>query len=221
MTRQSGLQSGQERKPLFAQGRQIAANAAKGLCARQTAETARDLLLHFDHAQIALGLIVVKIHAQVFQEAEDRLLVSAQAIEQVACRTLFDAPFAARGSRCSGREVIGFIQQAQKREFPIQHFQRIKPALALFACVLGGFLHREQQVFELGSPNSSLLLGLKDQLAQHMDQTERMLTVIQEVRCPAIMDADAFEEGQDANGVQRLLSPARHAPDNASASPYW
>src|SRR5258708_4557968 len=209
MTRQSGLQSWQERKPLFAQGRQIAPNAAKGLCSRQTAETARDLLLHFDHAQIALGQIVVKIYAQIFQEAEGRFLVFAQPIEQIACRTLFDAPLAARRGCRSWRDVIPFIKQTQKGEFPIEHFQRIEPALSLFSCVLSGLLHGEQQVFELGSPDRSLLLCLKHQLAQHMDQTERMLTVIQEVRCPAIVDTDALEERQDANRVQSLLSSAR------------
>lgn len=58
MTTQSRLQSWQERKTLFAQGRQIATNAAKSLCSRQTAEAARHLLLHFDHAKIPLGQIV-------------------------------------------------------------------------------------------------------------------------------------------------------------------
>jgi len=58
MTRASGLQCRQERKPLFAQGRQIATNAAKSMGTRQTAEAAGDLLLHFEHAQIALGQVV-------------------------------------------------------------------------------------------------------------------------------------------------------------------
>jgi hypothetical protein len=40
-------------------------------------EAARDLLLHFDHAKISLGQIVVKIHPQIFQEAEDRFLMFA------------------------------------------------------------------------------------------------------------------------------------------------
>src|SRR5260370_9729329 len=41
-----------------------------------------------------------------------------------------------------------------------------------------------------------------------MNQAESMLTVIQEVRCPGIMDADAFEDGQDANRVESVLSAA-------------
>src|SRR6266496_5834949 len=89
MTTQSRLQSQQERKTLFAQGRQIATNTAKSLCSRQTAEAARDLLLHFDHAKIPLGEIVVKIHTKVLQEAEKGVRVFAQAIEQITRRALF------------------------------------------------------------------------------------------------------------------------------------
>src|SRR5713101_1958517 len=208
MTTQSRLQSRQQRQTLFAQGRQIATNTAKRLCARQTAEAARDLLLHFDHAQIPLGQIVVKIDPQIFQEAEDRFLLFAQTVEQVACGTLFDAPPAPRRGRRSWSDVIPFIKHAEKGGFPIEHFQRIEPALSLFSRLLGGLLHREEQVFEIGRPNGSLLLGLKHQLAQHMHQAERMLTVIQEVRGPGIMDADAFENRQDANRIQRVLSSA-------------
>src|ERR1700676_339840 len=112
MTTQSRLQSRQKRKPLFAQGRQIATNTAKSLCACQTAEAARDLLLHFDHAQIPLGQIVVKIHPQIFQEAEDRFLMVTQTVEQIACGTLFDPPLGPRRGRRSWSDLITFIKQA-------------------------------------------------------------------------------------------------------------
>src|SRR6266702_447139 len=208
MTTQSRLQSWQERKTLFAQGRHIATNAAKSLCSRQTAETARHLLLHFHHAQIPLGQIVVKIHPQIFQEAEDRFLVFAQPVEQGACGTLFDSPLGSRGGRRSWSDSIPFIKQAEKRGFPIKHFQRIEPALSLFACLLGGLFHREEQVFEIGRPDGSLLLCLKHQLSEEMNQAEGMLACIQKVRSPGIMDADAREDGQDANRVQSVLSSA-------------
>ncbi len=208
MTRQSHLQRRQERKPLFAQGRQIATNPAKGAGTRQAAEAPGDLLLHFEHAQIALGQIVVKVHPQILQEAEDRLLVCAHAVEQIAGGTLFDASLGARRGGGSRREAICLIQHAEKGAFPIQHLQRIEPRLALLACVLGGLLHQEQQVDEFGCPHGFLLFGLKDQFAQHMHQAERMLAVVQEVRPPGIMNTDASEPRQDANRVQRLLSAA-------------
>jgi hypothetical protein len=61
---------------------QIATNSAKGLGPSKTAETPGDLLLDLDHPQIALGEIVVKIHAKILQEAEEGLLVFAQPIEE-------------------------------------------------------------------------------------------------------------------------------------------
>lgn len=153
MTRQSRLQSWQERKPLFAQGRPIATNTAKGVCSRQTAEAARDLLVHFEHAQIALGQIVVKLHTQILQEAEDRFLVFAHPVEQVACGTLFDPPLGARRGHRSWSDVITFIKQAEKGDLPIEHFQRIELVLSLFARFLSRLLHAEEQIDEFRCPD--------------------------------------------------------------------
>jgi hypothetical protein len=59
-------------------------------------------LLDFDHAQIPFGLIVVKIYAQVFQEGPDGIEVFAQAIEEITCGMLFDAPPLTRGACARG-----------------------------------------------------------------------------------------------------------------------
>src|SRR5450759_2259047 len=96
MTRKSGLQSRQEGHALFAQGGQIASNAAKGLGTSNAPEAAGDLLLHFDHAKISLRQIVIKIHSQILQEGQDGLLVFAQPIKQIAGGTLFAAPSCSR-----------------------------------------------------------------------------------------------------------------------------
>src|SRR5713226_6805371 len=88
MPTKSGLQRRQQGEVLFAQGGQIAPNAAKSLSPSEGAKTARNLLLELDHAHIPLGLVVVKIHPQIFQEAEEGLLVFAHSVEQVAGRTL-------------------------------------------------------------------------------------------------------------------------------------
>ena len=82
---------------MFAQGGQIATNAAKGLGPSDSAEATGNLLLHFDHAQIALGQIVVKIDAQIFQKAEKGVLVFAQPIKQIADGTLFGSSSCPRG----------------------------------------------------------------------------------------------------------------------------
>lgn len=113
MTTKSGLQSRQERDILFAQGGQIAANAAKSLSPSHSAKTSRNLLLELDHAHIPLSQIVVEWHPQVFQEAEESLLVFTQAIKQVTGRTLFGSSPCSRGSRCSWVGQIGLVKQAK------------------------------------------------------------------------------------------------------------
>ena len=88
MTLQSSLQSRKQRQALLAQGGQVATNTSKGLRSSEGSEAAGNLLLDFDHAQIALGEIVVKIHAQIFQKAEDGWLVFVQAVEQISGGTM-------------------------------------------------------------------------------------------------------------------------------------
>jgi hypothetical protein len=55
---------------LLAQCGEIRADTAEADDTLFSSETARDLLLHFDHAKIALGLIVVKRHGKIMQESE-------------------------------------------------------------------------------------------------------------------------------------------------------
>jgi hypothetical protein len=97
MTAKSRLQSRQQRQPMFAQGEQIATNPAKGDSASQTAETAGDLLVYFDHPKISFSQIVIKTDTKLFQEAQHGFLVFAQPIEQIACRTLFAATSCSSG----------------------------------------------------------------------------------------------------------------------------
>src|SRR5947207_5229783 len=111
MTTESGLQSRQQRQALFAQGGQIAENATKGLSSSQTAEAPGDLLLDFDHAQISLGEIIVKIHTQILQEGENRLLVFAQPIKQIAGSTLFASPPSTRRPNGMRMKPIAFSEQ--------------------------------------------------------------------------------------------------------------
>ncbi len=60
MTKKGDLQSRQQIEALFAQRRQIAPDAAKDLRTRQRTEATGDLLLDFDHADVALDLTVIK-----------------------------------------------------------------------------------------------------------------------------------------------------------------
>jgi len=93
----------------------------EGLGSRETAEAAGNLLLHFDHAQIALGQIVVKIDAQVFQEAEEGVLVFAQPIKQIAGGTLFGSSTCSRWRKISWMDRIPFIKQGHELGF-LSHY---------------------------------------------------------------------------------------------------
>src|SRR5260221_1772981 len=118
---------------------QVAPKAAKGFSSSKAAEATGDLLLHFDHPKISLGQIVIKIHPQILQEGQDRLLAFAQPIQQIAGGTLFASP------SCSGRrksmrvKPIPFSEQLQEAGLPISDFQRVKPLLSLLTCLLCGF----------------------------------------------------------------------------------
>jgi hypothetical protein len=72
-------------------------------------EAARNLLLDFEHPQIALSLIIVKGDGQVVKEGEHCVLAEEEALEQVARRGLLD-PAALPGAACVwriGREPSG------------------------------------------------------------------------------------------------------------------
>src|SRR2546423_1156681 len=118
MTTKGGLQSRQDRQTLFAQRGQVATNARKGVSESLTAEATGDLLLHFDHAQISLSQIVVKIYPQILQEGEHGFLLFAQAIEQIARGTLCASPALAsrsggpRACRSRASGGVGLLQRA-------------------------------------------------------------------------------------------------------------
>ena len=92
MADQGLFQGGQHSEPLLAQGREIATNAAEGHSTSRRTETAGDLLLDLDHADITLGKTIVERHGEVVQEQQHRLLVRGQAIQQIASRRLFAPP---------------------------------------------------------------------------------------------------------------------------------
>src|ERR1700694_3619328 len=93
MADQGLFQSGQQCHALLAQGREIASDAAEGHRTSRRAETARDLLLDREHAQIARRDEIVKSHGEVVQEQQHRLLVLGKAIEQIARYRLFASAF--------------------------------------------------------------------------------------------------------------------------------
>src|SRR6266568_2773873 len=208
MTTKGGLQRRQQWQTLFAQRGQIAANASKGLSSCNATEAPGDFLLHLDHPKISFGQIIVKIHTKILQKVQDGFLLFTQAIEQIARITLFASTPFARWSRRPRMSQISFIEHPEKLCFPINNFQWVKPMPSLLARLFCCLFHIQQQDFEVRCPLYSLLFE-KNEIPQQVHHTSGVLTVVQEVRSPSVMDRDPYEIRQNPNGFQCSLTPAR------------
>jgi|GEM_PF-3291952 len=82
---------------LFAQSGAVAADAAKVLRSLDAAEATGDLLLHFGHAQVPLGEVVVEGHGEVIEERRHRPPMPLQAIRQVTRGLCLRRPFRPEG----------------------------------------------------------------------------------------------------------------------------
>src|SRR6266566_9819062 len=92
MTRKGVLKCREPCDPLLTERGEITANATEHGHPLFCAEAARDFLLHFDHAQIALREVVVKRDSKIEQEPQHRPLALAESIQQIARRALFGSP---------------------------------------------------------------------------------------------------------------------------------
>ena len=207
MTKKGVLQGGEQMTPLFAQRRQVRAKTAKDVGSPRCAEAARDLLLHFDHANISLGLGIIKRHTQVMQEGENRVLVQREAIEQIARRRLFGPPlFLDGGGRIRRIGLIAFFQYPLIAGDPVSDLQRRERAAPHLSCLITSGLHLPQHVFELGGPALLVLFLKEKQFAQVMDIAQRVQAPVEPVAAKAIMQASALKLRQDADGVQGFFA---------------
>ncbi len=207
MTKKSVLQGGEEIEALFAQRRQVSAKAAKDLGSSGRAEAARHLLLHFEHANVTLGLGIVERHAQILQEGQRRLLVQTKTIEQIARRRLFASTFFRH--RCGRLRRIGLIASLQHGLIaclPVSDFHGVERYAPLGSCLVAGVFHREQQLAHLVGPCLLLLFIEKEQFAQMVDMAQGMLARVEPVAAKAIMQASAAKVGQDVDGVEGGLA---------------
>lgn len=70
MTREDGIQSGPNRDALLTQGSEVRANRTEGISAVQAAETAGDLLLDLEHANVAFSEIVVEWYPEIIDRGK-------------------------------------------------------------------------------------------------------------------------------------------------------
>jgi hypothetical protein len=91
---------------LLAGGGHVAAEAAEALRASQGAPAAADLLLQLGHADVSLGLVVVKRHPEVGGKAQHLLAVIVQAGQQVGGLGAAPAAGAIAGGAGGGRRRV-------------------------------------------------------------------------------------------------------------------
>ncbi|HEX6553608.1 MAG TPA: hypothetical protein VF026_12655 [Ktedonobacteraceae bacterium] len=81
----------------------------------------------------------------------------------------------------SQMKPVPFIKQFQEPGLPVRHFQRVQAMLALLPCLVGGLLHLQVQLFQVGRPARSLFFCQKHQLAQQMHEAGGVPAVVQDV----------------------------------------
>src|SRR5205823_14963972 len=112
---ENSRQSREHGVSLLVHGGKITADAAKSGDPSRTAKGARNLLLHFGPAKVALGLVVGKRNAQIVEQGQHLLGTHKQGIEQILGRTLLGLAFA-RSCRRGGRWWLSRIARRQDLE---------------------------------------------------------------------------------------------------------
>src|SRR5437764_13470714 len=87
--------------------RKITANATKSGDPSRAAKGARNLLLNFGQAKIALGLVVGKRNAQVVEQSQHLLCTPKQRIQQILGLALLAPAFPFAGGRGGLRRLSG------------------------------------------------------------------------------------------------------------------
>src|SRR5579863_2043491 len=109
--------SGQSREhgmALLVHGRKITADATKSGRPGRTAKGARNLLLHFGPAKVALGLVVGKRNAQIVEQRQHLLGSPKQGIQQILGLALLASAFVRADGR--GRWWLSSIASRQNLE---------------------------------------------------------------------------------------------------------
>ena len=203
MACQNLFQSGDQRQMLFAQSREIASDAAKGLSPRQAAKASRDFLLHFDHPDIAFGLTIVEWHPEIMQEAQHLVLVVEQAIQEIASGALWFSTAPGRSRVGLSRQVlVSGEHHALIAGSPLLQSVWRQAALSCGTSGLHGVLHLQQHGFHLSGPRLPHDLFDKGQLAQMMHIAQGVQALVALITGQAIMHADPGKSLEQPDGIQ-------------------
>ena len=202
LTGENAGESVEDRVTLLTQRREVATNAAEVISAVRATKTAGDLVLDFQHPQIALSLIVVKWHPEVVEEGQHGRAMRHQPVEQIAGRGLLGT------STLPGR-LGGWVgPQSFSHESGEGGLVTGQP-LGGQGRLSGGAgcrnhpLHAQQQPDEFLHPGLAGLFVQANQLTQQMGVTQGIQPGQAQVRRPGVVHPPTREIQQQANGFNR------------------
>src|SRR6266567_3490299 len=195
---------------LLTHRRNVATNAAEGISTCGTAEAARDFLLHLHHANISLSLTVVKRNAQMMQESQHLMLIGVQTVPQTAS----GMTFAPSSLACFGRGIwrqglFGLGQQGFIALYQAVSERGIHMRFTSLPCLIRGSFHVQQDGFKLACPVLGERFFYPRQFTQMMHVAQCMGAWIALIAVPAIMNADPFEQGRNADGIHSFTASFR------------
>ena len=190
---------------MFADSGDVASNASVATSAVEGAKTAGDFDANLHHAESPFGFIVRKGQLQCPQEGKNGLFVALQTIQQVLSFGLL----AAFHGPLLRREGIGPAARPQDA-----------PVLLLPAAILpsyrgpipgfegsNGLKHFQEEIVQVFGPRLVMLLEEKDQFAQQVAFTERVLAVLEtQIAGEEVMHEPTGELGEDADGFNGLFA---------------
>lgn len=181
------------------------------------------LLRHFDHPQVTLGLVVVERDGEVVHKGKRLLFPLRQPIEQGFRLALFAPPALAVGWRrlvlrqlkaCGNQSVIALL------EAPLLRLGEHRRAAR--AGLRDGSLDLDEQLFHLFGPGLSQLLVNEGQLAQVVGIAQPVIAGVAEIRRPGVVQRAPGEFRQDADllgglrptlGVRAVVREQRRTSD--------
>ena len=187
----------------FLSGGDIGTYSGEALGSFPGSEGAGDLLLHFDHPQVSLGLIVGERDGLLKNKAQDAVFVFLEACNQIVHRRFGYAPalfLAAFGRRV---RVLGFGlgEDARVVLFP--------PALGLCPGVFQGL---QEQGLHARSPLVSFVFAEEVQFAQQVGVAKPVSAIQGEVTAEAVMYERAGVVAKDLHLLNRFATPVVAGP---------
>src|SRR5712692_157585 len=191
---------------LLVHRRKITADAAKSGDPGRTAKGARNLLLHFRPAKVALGLVVGKRNAQVVEQRQHLLGTPKQRIQQILGLALLAPAFA----RCCGRGGwwrLSGIASRQNLEITSDPFVALdggNSAQVEQTPLVARLMQIEQEVLHLHGPLLLFLLGYSRTIAHEMCSTDAVSTLIGIIAHQSVVHPSPGKVRPDADLIHGL-----------------